>query len=62
LEKSMPSASYSTSFQPIPSPSRKRPPVSRSISAACFASSAVCRCGAITTPVTSSIPVTIVAR
>ena len=32
-------------FQPMPSPSRKRPPQRRSSSAACLASRAVCRCG-----------------
>ena len=32
-----PSASYSTAFHPMPTPKRKRPPVRRSTSAACFA-------------------------
>src|SRR5579875_3810609 len=48
------SASYSTAFQPMPRPSRSRPPLSTSTSAACLAIRAVCRCGAISTLVTSS--------
>jgi hypothetical protein len=51
-----PSASYSTAFHPMPTPSRNLPPVRTSTSAACFATSAVCRCGRMTTPVTSSRP------
>ena len=54
LRKSMPSASYSTSFHPIPTPSRNRPPVNTSTSAACLATSTVWRCGRMSTPVTSS--------
>ena len=42
---SLPSASYSTGFQPTPMPSRKRPSHKMSTSAACLATSAVCRCG-----------------
>ena len=56
LWKSSPRASYSTSFQPIPIPNRRRPPVSTSTSAACLAMSAVWRWGVIRMPVTSSIP------
>ena len=52
--KRSPSASYSTGFQPMPTPRRNRPPVSRSTSAACLATSAVWRCGRMMTPVTSS--------
>ena len=37
-----------------PTPRRNRPPVSRSTSAACLATSAVWRCGRMITPVTSS--------
>ena len=47
LWKSLSSPSYSTSFQPTPTPSRSRPPLRTSISAACLATSAVCRCGRI---------------
>ena len=54
LPNSSPRASYSTAFQPSPTPSRSRPPLSRSTSAACLATSAVCRCGRMITPVTSS--------
>ena len=57
VEKSSPSASYSTVFHPSPMPRRKRPSVSRSTSAACFATSAVWRCGRMMIPVTSSIGV-----
>ena len=56
--KSWPRASYSTRFQPMPTPSRNFPPVSRSTSAACLATSTVCRCGRIMIPVTSSMEVT----
>ena len=42
-----PSAAYSTLFHPIPRPKRNRPPHSRSTSAACLASNAVCRWGLI---------------
>ena len=55
LWKSSPSASYSSGFQPTPSPSRKRPPESMSTSAACFAASAVWRWGRMMIPVVSSI-------
>ena len=48
--KSSPSASYSSGFQPTPSPSRKRPPESMSTSAACLAASAVWRCGRMMMP------------
>ena len=48
------SASYSTQFQPVPTPSRSRPPESSATSAACFATSAVWRCGRMITPVASS--------
>ena len=54
LPKSSPSASYSTAFQPTPMPRRNRPPLSRSTSAACFATNVVWRCGRMMTPVTSS--------
>src|SRR3989441_11944036 len=47
-------ASYSTWFQPMPTPSRRRPPVRTSTAAACLATSAVWRWGRITMPVTSS--------
>ena len=53
--KSSPSASYSSGFQPTPSPSRSRPPESMSTSAACLAASAVWRCGRMMMPVVSSI-------
>ena len=43
---------------PMPTPSRNFPPVSRSTSAACLATSAVCRCGRMMIPVTSSMEVT----
>src|SRR5690606_26303254 len=59
---SLPSPSYSTLFQPTPTPSRSRPPLRTSTSAACLATSAVCRCGRITTPVTSSSEVVCPAR
>jgi len=49
-----PSASNSTQFQPTPTPRRSRPPDRTSIAAACFATSAVWRCGRIRTPVESS--------
>ena len=55
LWNSSPSASYSTGFQPTPTPRRNRPPLSTSTSAACLATSAVCRCGRMMTPVTSSM-------
>jgi len=54
FEKSLLRASYSTAFQPSPTPRRNRPPVSMSTSAACLATSAVCRCGRMMIPVTSS--------
>jgi hypothetical protein len=47
-------ASYSTWFQPMPTPSRKRPPVRTFTAAACFATSAVWHWGRITMLVTSS--------
>ena len=50
----MPSAWYSTSFHPMPTPSRNLPRVSTSTSAACLATSTVWRCGRMSTPVTSS--------
>jgi len=43
LSKSFPRPSYSTRFQPTPTPRRSRPRESRSTSAACFATNAVCR-------------------
>ena len=46
---------YSTGFQPMPMPKRKRPPDSTSREAACLATSAVCRCGRIITWVENSI-------
>ena len=46
---------YSTGFQPMPMPKRKRPPDSTSSEAACLATSAVCRCGRIITCVENSI-------
>ena len=52
--KRWPRASYSTGFQPTPTPKRNRPPVRRSTSAACLAARAVWRCGRMITPVTSS--------
>ena len=55
VRKSCPSASYSTWFQPIPTPSRSRPPDSRSTSAACRATSAVWRCGRTNIPVANRI-------
>jgi hypothetical protein len=54
LLKLNPSASYSTWFQPMPTPSRSRPPVSTSTSAACLATRAVWRWGRMMTLVTSS--------
>ena len=45
--KGTPSASYSTLFQPMPRPRRKRPPQRMSSSAACLANSAVWRWGPI---------------
>jgi hypothetical protein len=51
VRKSCPRASYSTWFQPTPTPRRSRPPDSRSTSAACRATSAVWRCGRTRTPV-----------
>ena len=47
FEKSSLSASYSIQFRPTPTPRRSRPPVSRSSSAACLATSTVWRCGRI---------------
>ncbi len=61
LAKSWPSASYSTQFHPVPTPSRSRPCESRSTSAACWATSTVWRCGRINTPVASSIRLVIAA-
>ena len=61
-EAPCPSASYSTGFQPCPIPRRNRPPVRMSTSAACFATSAVWRCGRMTIPVTSSSVGAIAAR
>ena len=55
VRKSSPSASYSTRFQPLPTPRISRPPESRSTSAACLATSAVWRWGRISTPVASSM-------
>ncbi len=43
--------SYSTQFQPTPTPRRSRPSENRSTSAACLANRAVCRCGRMITPV-----------
>ena len=43
--------SYSTQFQPIPTPRRSRPSENRSTSAACLANRAVGRCGRMITPV-----------
>jgi hypothetical protein len=48
------SPSYSTAFRPIPTPSRRRPPLSTSTAAACLATSAVWRWGRMSTPVTNS--------
>ena len=62
LPNSLSSPSYSTAFQPTPTPSRSRPPLRTSTSAACLATRAVCRCGRITTPVTSSSEVVSPAR
>ncbi len=62
LVKFSPSASYSTAFQPSPTPSRSRPSLSRSTSAACLATSTACRCGRMMTPVTSSSVVVTAAR
>ena len=49
-----PRASNSTAFQPTPTPRRSRPPLRRSTSTACFATSAVSRWGSTSTLVTSS--------
>ena len=54
VEKSIPSAWYSTSFHPMPTPRRMRPGASRASVATCFATSAVWRCGSTRTSVTSS--------
>jgi hypothetical protein len=51
----LPEASYSTGFQPTPTPRRSRPPDSRSTSAACRATSAVWRCGRTRIPVAKPI-------
>ncbi len=60
--KSAPNAWYSTGFHPMPTPSRKFPPVRMSTSAACLATKAVCRWERTTTPVTNSIPGTAAAK
>ena len=49
----MPSASYSTWFQPTPTPRRSRPPLNMSTSAACLATTPVWRCGRMSTPLHS---------
>ena len=51
------SLTYSTTFQPVPMPRRKRLPDSTASSAACLATSTVWRWGRISTAVTSSIVV-----
>ena len=50
-EKSMPSASYSSRCQPVPTPRSSRPRESTSSVAACLASSTAGRSGAIKMPV-----------
>jgi hypothetical protein len=60
--KGTPSDSYSTEFQPVPTPRRRRPPDRSASSAACFATSAVCRWGRISTPVDSWMRVVAAAR
>ena len=55
VRKSCPRASYSTWFQPTPTPRRSRPPDRRSTSAACRATSAVWRCGRTRIPVAKRI-------
>ena len=60
--KSAPNAWYSTGFHPMPTPSRKFPPVRMSTSAACLATRAVCRWERTTTPVINSIPGTAAAK
>ena len=57
MPKSSLSASYSTLFQPTPTPSLSRLPDRIATSAACLATSTVWRCGRITTAVTSSTSV-----
>ena len=61
LLKLSPSASYSTAFQPVPTPKRSRPADSTSSEAACLATNAVWRCGRMMTAVTSSSVVVIEA-
>ncbi|SHY22755.1 Uncharacterised protein [Mycobacteroides abscessus subsp. abscessus] len=56
--KSTPNASYSTGFQPTPTPTVSRPPDSRSTCAACLATNTVCRCGNTNTLIINSRAVT----
>jgi len=55
--QSMKRASYSTWFHPTPTPSRSRPPLRISTSAACLATTPVCRWGRMSTPLHSLIVV-----
>src|ERR1700704_1357149 len=62
VRKSCPRASYSTWFQPTPTPRRSRPPERRSTSDACRATSAVWRCGRTRIPVVKPIRLVMPAR
>ena len=53
VRKSAPSASYSDSCQPTPTPSRTRPPESVSSVPICLATSVGSRCGSTSTSVPS---------
>src|SRR5713101_7068443 len=55
VPKSSPSASYSDSCQPTPTPRRTRPPERVSSVLTCLATSVGCRCGSTSTSVTSRV-------
>ena len=62
VTKSVPSAAYSTLFQPTPTDTCMRPPLSSWMVAICLAAAAVCRWGSTSTLVTNSSTLVAAAR